>query len=574
MKTQFFKTLTVVLLFLLASTTVFAQNTTRLLIKVDTEKEILEKYYSIRGILLDIYPGQIDIISSFPHNQTGETSCAFFEIWMVHPDRVQEIIQAFSGIAVVILEHQSPGTLKKEEYADYSPSDCDDFWYLNNINFGNCYQNNATATIAIIDNGIDIDHDSLENNIWVNQKEVQPFFNVSPVTIADIISRCGTLRNALHDLSNEIDEDNNGYYNDIFGWNFVDNDNNVFPEHDTEEHGTHMAGINHSIAKNALLMPLKCFSEETACGGNVLGAIVYAQSKNVHVADCSFGYKIQNDDVYVDTLMLFTQILYETMQCASSVVFVCSAGNEVTNNDVDYHFPSNFTASNPFNPYGSGLKNVISVGGSTENNQYWGNSGANTLDLRAPATNICSTIPNNGYAMRAGTSCSAAIVSGAVACMYSHDPSIPPYYFKSLLRKNSYGILSMCPLACMREIYTNSQTIRNNTDFEIEVKTTASSDIGKYSCQFQFEYDENMLEYIEYTPGTLPTENSYLVVSATPGIINVAYAGTQAFSIGESSIIKLTFRAINTGSTTPVITNVLFNEDPACNVVIGVITSE
>ncbi len=449
MKTQFFKTLTVVLLFLLASTTVFAQNTTRLLIKVDTEKEILEKYYSIRGILLDIYPGQIDIISSFPHNQTGETSCAFFEIWMVHPDRVQEIIQAFSGIAVVILEHQSPGTLKKEEYADYSPSDCDDFWYLNNINFGNCYQNNATATIAIIDNGIDIDHDSLENNIWVNQKEVQPFFNVSPVTIADIISRCGTLRNALHDLSNEIDEDNNGYYNDIFGWNFVDNDNNVFPEHDTEEHGTHMAGINHSIAKNALLMPLKCFSEETACGGNVLGAIVYAQSKNVHVADCSFGYKIQNDDVYVDTLMLFTQILYETMQCASSVVFVCSAGNEVTNNDVDYHFPSNFTASNPFNPYGSGLKNVISVGGSTENNQYWGNSGANTLDLRAPATNICSTIPNNGYAMRAGTSCSAAIVSGAVACMYSHDPSIPPYYFKSLLRKNSYGILSMCPLACM-----------------------------------------------------------------------------------------------------------------------------
>ncbi len=83
-----------------------------------------------------------------------------------------------------------------------------------------------------------------------------------------------------------------------------------------------------------------------------------------------------------------------------------------------------------------------------------------------------------------------------------------------------------------------------------------------------------MLEYIEYTPGTLPTENSYLVVSATPGIINVAYAGTQAFSIGESSIIKLTFRAINTGSTTPVITNVLFNEDPACNVVIGVITSE
>jgi len=549
MKTHFFKTLTFVLLFLLASSTVFSQNTFRLFIKVNAEH--MTMYYSIRNELLTSYPKQIDTISSFSQIQF-EGNTVFFEKWMVDSIIKDLIIERFSeekslGITAID-DHDSPGTLK--EYANNTEnSPIDSLWYLEAINFGDCYENNATTIIAIIDGGVDIDHIDLRNNIWINQKEVQPFFDVSPVTIPNIIDKYGTLRNALDSMSNGMDEDANGYKDDHFGWNFVDNNNDVFPENDNSVHGTHIAGINHFIAENALLMPLKCFSEEDSSAhmGNIIESAVFAGNNNAHTATCAFGYYI-SDTIPNETLKILTRILYETMQYADNVLFACSAGNDATNNDEKYHFPSHFSANYPFEPVGVGLNNVISVGGINEEYHSVYNFG-NAVDLMAPAVRICSTIPSNLYGMGNGTSRSAAMVSAAAALWYSDNHSLSPAEIKQKIRNTATnyglpcstgGILTVCSSyttcpddrAALMALYnsTGGDNWTNNTNWGSNqpLNTWHGIQTNNDGCVISISLYHNNLV------GTIPAEIGNLI-----NLYNLELGGNQLGGIIPTEIGNL-----------------------------------
>ncbi len=121
---------------------------------------------------------------------------------------------------------------------------------------------------AIIDTGIDIDHEDLSENIWVNPGET------------------GFDSKGLNKANNGIDDDNNGYIDDVHGWNFVSNNNNLADNHG---HGTHIAGIIGAIAENkkgisgiapsSTLMILKYYDPKVANTDNLkntINSIIFA----------------------------------------------------------------------------------------------------------------------------------------------------------------------------------------------------------------------------------------------------------------------------------------------------------
>jgi subtilisin family serine protease len=247
--------------------------------------------------------------------------------------------------------------------------------------------------VAIIDSGIDVSHPSLAANIWTNPGEV---------------------------AGNGVDDDRNGYVDDIHGWNFVDNTPNV---HDGYGHGTHVAGIvaaagtagvsTAGIGWNVSLMALR-FQDNTGLGftGAAIAGIQYATMMrrdfgiNVVVINNSWGGTTGFSTMLQDAIRLAGE---------AGITFVAAAGNSGADNDAVARYPSGYD-----------LPNVIAVAatGSTGALAGFSNYGASTVDLGAPGTAIYSTLPGGRYGSLSGTSQATPQVSGAVARLAAAKPGI------------------------------------------------------------------------------------------------------------------------------------------------------
>lgn len=247
--------------------------------------------------------------------------------------------------------------------------------------------------VAIIDSGIDVSHPYLAANIWTNPGEV---------------------------AGNGVDDDRNGYVDDIHGWNFVDNTPNV---QDGYGHGTHVAGVvaaagtagvsTAGIGWNVSLMALK-FQDNTGLGftGAAIAGIQYATMMrrdfgiNVVVINNSWGGTTG-----------FSTMLQDAIRVAgeAGITFVAAAGNSGADNDAVARYPSGYD-----------LPNVIAVAatGSTGALAGFSNYGATTVDLGAPGTAIYSTLPGGRYGSLSGTSQATPQVSGAVARLAAAKPGI------------------------------------------------------------------------------------------------------------------------------------------------------
>lgn len=257
---------------------------------------------------------------------------------------------------------------------------------------------NPDIVVAVIDTGIDINHPDLKNNIWRNPGEIS---------------------------GDGIDNDQNGFIDDVNGWDFINNDNTVFDSPSEDTHGTHVAGIiaaaNNNIgiigiAPNVKIMPLKYITSDEGTIANEIAAINYAKSMGVKVINISsggFGFSQAEYDAIVD----------------SNAIVVAAAGNEGMNND----------GENPCYPASYDLDNIISVGAMDKKGEipWWSNYGAQSVDIVAPGVDILSTIPGeNGeyasaYDYSDGTSMSTPHVTGTVALMLSKNPA---YDFLDLKR--------------------------------------------------------------------------------------------------------------------------------------------
>lgn len=241
--------------------------------------------------------------------------------------------------------------------------------------------------VAVIDTGIDISHPELKDAIWVNEDEIP---------------------------GDGIDNDGNGYIDDVNGWNFFSNTNQIFVGEE-DDHGTHAAGTiaaargNGGIAGIAdpayvKLMPIKALGTNEGLGEEsaVIAAIQYAEANGASICNLSFG----TEDYYPH--------LEEVMR-NSKMLFVTSAGNgdskgnginiDTTGND----YPSSFHLSNTIS-----VANLMFDGNLAVSSNY----GVNTVNIAAPGTYIVSTIPN-GFGYMTGTSMAAPMVTAVAAMVYS-----------------------------------------------------------------------------------------------------------------------------------------------------------
>ncbi|MDZ8053857.1 MAG: S8 family serine peptidase [Aulosira sp. ZfuVER01] len=281
---------------------------------------------------------------------------------------------------------------------DWTPNDSsfNSLWGLKKINAPATWDyttGSRSVIVAVIDTGVDITHPDLAANIWTNPGEI---------------------------AGNGIDDDNNGYIDDIHGWDFGDNDNNPTDDHSLAGHGTHVAGILGAVGNNNLgvigvspnvsIMPTKHFKSSDPDGylWNILDGIKYAVKNGAKIINLSFGSSA------------FNQAQYDAISQYANVLFIAAAGNSNRNIDNEPHYPASYN-----------LPNIITVAATDENdnlasfpNGSASNYGENSVDLAAPGLNIDSTFPNNQYASWSGTSMAVPYVSGAAALLLATNPNL------------------------------------------------------------------------------------------------------------------------------------------------------
>lgn len=247
--------------------------------------------------------------------------------------------------------------------------------------------------IAVIDTGCDVHHPDLRQNIWINPGE------------------SGLDENGQAKNTNGLDDDDNGFVDDIHGWNFVNQSPDVMDEHG---HGTHIAGIigaqGVGVAPNVSLMILKYFEENTSGADNLTNTV-----RAIHYA-VRMGAKIIN---YSGGGILKSSEEEAAIRWASSqgVLFVAAAGNEGLNSDFFHFYPADYD-----------LDNVISVAALDRKGAliHVSNFGSATVDVAAPGKNIYSTLPGGTFGYMTGTSQATAYVSGLAALMLSRSVSPLP----------------------------------------------------------------------------------------------------------------------------------------------------
>jgi subtilisin family serine protease len=240
----------------------------------------------------------------------------------------------------------------------------------------NASTNQEELVIAVIDTGIDINHPELQDIIWQNPKEI---------------------------AGNNIDDDHNGYVDDVNGWDFYHLDNSVFDVNDLDEHGTHVAGTiaavsNNNIgvagiAPNVKIMPLKFLGPDGGSTSDAILAVEYAARMGVKVTNNSWGGGS------------YDQALYEAIMNSNSL-FVAAAGNDSLDIDIDSHYPSSYD-----------LENLVSVAAITGWGELAGfsNYGNHSVDIAAPGEFIESTVPKKaefGAAAEITNGTSKTIVNG------------------------------------------------------------------------------------------------------------------------------------------------------------------
>ena len=279
--------------------------------------------------------------------------------------------------------------------------------------------NCSNVTVAVLDSGIFAEHEDLKDNIWTKPNEIP---------------------------NNNYDDDDNGYKDDVHGWDFTgsgdnDPDDGYNPEYNMQGHGTHISGIISAVTGNdkgiaslagniktgsAKIVPLKIFFDYN--GGKstrvdmIVAAIDYVKKMNIPIANCSWGGS--NNEP-----------LMQAIQSCTDTLFVAAAGNGNNNVGIDMDNAAAYPARYKFD-------NVISVGASNSDNKLAGFSNYGTsVDIAAPGVNIWSTcntdLKKDSYKYISGTSQATPLVASMAAVLKGKYPSLTPAEIKDCLKEGA-----------------------------------------------------------------------------------------------------------------------------------------
>lgn len=321
----------------------------------------------------------------------------------------------------------------------------------------------STDLIALtIDTGVDYNHPDLQKNLWKNPLEIP---------------------------GNSIDDDGNGYIDDVYGINAITNTGNPA---DDNGHGTHVAGIIGAQANNGIgvagvspnvkIVAAKFLnSSGTGSLSNAIKAIAYGNALkkagyNIVVSNNSWG-----SVSYSDALKVAIQDSEKL-----GILFVAAAGNSATNND-----------SSPFYPASYAVPNVISVGSVDAGAIYssFSNYGPTTVHIAAPGGSILSTIPGSMYAYKSGTSMAAPHVTGVVV----------------LTQSVCSGVLT-APQT--KDIILNNGVKKTS----LQTRVSSGSVLNAYGAEIAAQSACNGLSTPapSYTPTPTPTSNGTIQPTNTP----------------------------------------------------------
>ena len=249
----------------------------------------------------------------------------------------------------------------------------------------------SDVVVGVIDTGVDYTHPDLVDNMWTNPGEI---------------------------AGDGIDNDGNGYIDDVHGYDFINNDGDPL---DDDGHGTHVAGTIAARGNNgtgatgvnwsAQIMALKFLGPSGGTTFDAIQAIEYATMMktqygvNIDVTNNSWGGGG------------FSRALSDAIEAAGDAdqLFVAAAGNSGTNNDVFPSYPASYD-----------LDNIIAVASTDHNDRKSGFSqfGATSVDLGAPGSSIYSTLPNGQYGSLSGTSMASPHVAGVAALLWADDSGL------------------------------------------------------------------------------------------------------------------------------------------------------
>ncbi|MGM0581172.1 MAG: S8 family serine peptidase, partial [Bacteroidota bacterium] len=389
----------------------------------------------------------------------------------------------------------------------------------------------SSVVVAIIDGGVDVDHEDLESNMWRNEAEINGV--------------------------DGVDDDGNGYIDDKYGYNFGDGSGSI----NESEHGTHVAGTVGAVNNNGIGVSGVAGGSGSGDGISMMSCAVFGDSGN-NGFDESFIYAADNGAVIAQNSWGYTSAgVYEQSVLDAIDYFIENAGRDESGNVVGpldggiVIFASG--NSNSSADYYPGFYDPVLSVSSTDHNDVkssFSNYG-DWVDISAPGSDVLSTFPNNSYSSISGTSMACPHVSGVAALIVSQYSDLTNDGLWDILTSTTDSIDDLNPgytnqlgsgrLNAFTALQSNDgippSTIddlefMDATPTKVTINWTAPG--GSDTVGVASKYD------IRYSTSMIDSANFYAADSITNSPSPLPYGETQSFTLDNLDPLTTYYIAI------------------------------